>query len=143
MPYFIGKLVELPVTCTQDYALFHVLRDYSVQLWKQQVDAIATNHGLINILVHPDYVMEPRALHIYKSLLEYLAKLRDTQSIWAPLPKEVAAWALQRNQMNLIHRQGRWHIEGQGSERARIAYASLANDGVVYSMEKDSCQVMP
>ncbi len=143
MPYFIGKLVELPVTCTQDYALFHVLRDYSVQLWKQQVDAIAANHGLINILVHPDYIMEPRALNVYKSLLAYLAKLRDTQSIWTPLPKEAANWTLQRNQMSLTHRQGRWHIEGPGSERARIAYASLSDEGVAYSMEMDSCQVMP
>lgn len=143
MPYFIGKLVELPVTCTQDYALFHVLRDYSVQLWKRQVDAIAANHGLINILVHPDYVMESRALNVYKSLLEYLAKLRDTQSIWTPLPREVAAWVLERNQMSLTFRQGRWHIEGPGSERARIAYASLSDEGVVYSMEMDSCQVMP
>jgi hypothetical protein len=143
MPYFIGKLVELPVTCTQDYALFHVLRDYSVRLWKQQVGAIVANHGLINILVHPDYIMESRALNVYKSLLEYLAKLRDTQAIWTPLPREVAAWVVQRNQMSLTLRQGRWHIEGPGSERARIAYASLSDEGVVYSTEMNSCQVMP
>ena len=143
MPYFIGKLVELPVTCTQDYALFHVLRDYSVQLWKQQVDAITANHGLITVLVHPDYVMEQRALHVYQSLLEYLAKLRETQPIWTPLPREVATWTMQRNKMNLIHRQGQWQIEGPGSERARIAYASLTDEGVVYSMEADSCQLTP
>jgi hypothetical protein len=143
MPYFIGKLVELPVTCTQDYALFHVLKEYSVQLWRQQVDIIAANHGLITILVHPDYIMEPRALRVYKSLLEYLAKLRDTQSIWTPLPKEVAEWTLLRNQMSLTRRQGRWQIEGPGSERARVAYASLSDQGVNYSMEMDSCQTVP
>ena len=31
-PYLIGKLLELPLTTTQDYSLFHVLNDYSIDL---------------------------------------------------------------------------------------------------------------
>src|SRR5207249_4000541 len=30
MPYFVGKILELPVTTTQDYTLFHILNDYSI-----------------------------------------------------------------------------------------------------------------
>ena len=37
MPYFIGKIVELPLTCTQDYTLFNILEDYSIELWKKQI----------------------------------------------------------------------------------------------------------
>jgi hypothetical protein len=31
-PYFIGNIVELPLTTTQDYSLFHILDDYSINL---------------------------------------------------------------------------------------------------------------
>ena len=30
MPYFIGKILELPLTTIQDYSLFHILGDYSI-----------------------------------------------------------------------------------------------------------------
>ena len=36
LPYFVGKILELPVTTTQDYSLFHILNDYSMRLWKEQ-----------------------------------------------------------------------------------------------------------
>src|SRR5580700_9910875 len=39
-PYFIGKVLELPVTATQDYSLFHILNDYSTSLWKRQISLI-------------------------------------------------------------------------------------------------------
>src|SRR6202030_632200 len=29
MPYQIGEILELPLTMTQDYSLFHILGDYS------------------------------------------------------------------------------------------------------------------
>ena len=40
MPYFIGDILELPLTTTQDYSLFHILGDYSIALWKQQIELI-------------------------------------------------------------------------------------------------------
>ena len=76
MPYFIGKLVELPLTCTQDYTLFQILGDYSIDLWKKQISLIREHHGLISFIVHPDYVIEQRAQDTYKALLGHLARLR-------------------------------------------------------------------
>ena len=38
MPYRIGKIVELPLTMTQDYSLFHMLADYSIDLWNTECD---------------------------------------------------------------------------------------------------------
>jgi hypothetical protein len=37
MPYFVGGLVELPVTTTQDHTLFNVMSDFSTSLWEQQI----------------------------------------------------------------------------------------------------------
>ena len=36
MPYFIGKILEIPVTDVQDYTLFNILEDFSIELWKKQ-----------------------------------------------------------------------------------------------------------
>ena len=135
MPYFIGDMVEIPVTCTQDYTLFHILRDYSLDLWKKQFGVIMAHHGLLSVLVHPDYVIEPREQDLYKSLLSYLADLRDANNIWAPLPREVAEWWQQRNAMELVCEDGQWRVEGPGKERARVAYACLGDGDVTYSLE--------
>ena len=59
MPYFVGKILELPLTTIQDYSLFHILGDYSISLWQQQIDAIREQNGLITFLAHPDYLDEP------------------------------------------------------------------------------------
>jgi hypothetical protein len=134
MPYFIGNIVELPVTCTQDYTLFHILADYSMELWKKQLAVVRDNNGLINFIVHPDYVMEQRAQDTYKALLGYLSQLRAEGSIWTALPREVATWWRARSKMELVLEGGKWRVKGPGNERARVAYASLAGDGVTYSL---------
>ena len=45
MPYFFGETLEIPVTTTQDYTLFHLLNDYSLELWKAQTDLIVAKTG--------------------------------------------------------------------------------------------------
>lgn len=136
MPYFLGRVVELPLTCTQDHTLFNILKEYSLSLWKRQVDLIRKNHGLVTILIHPDYVMEPRAQAVYKGLLNHLRELSADGSVWTPLPREAAAWWRQRSEMRLLERDGSWHIEGPGEERARVAYAHLDGNRVSYSLEQ-------
>lgn len=134
MPYFIGKMIEVPITCTQDYTLFNILRDYSIDLWKKQINLITAHHGLVSILVHPDYVIEKRAQDVYRTLLGFLAEMRSRDHVWTPLPREVADWWQQRSQMTLVEENGKWHVEGPGRERARIAYACVEGDSVTYSM---------
>ena len=34
MPYFVGNILELPLTTVQDYPLYHILRQRSIDLWK-------------------------------------------------------------------------------------------------------------
>ena len=138
MPFFIGKILELPVTTTQDYSLFHILNHYSIDLWKRQLTLIMEKHGLASFIVHPDYILEHRARDTYKALLAYLSQLRSEGKIWIALPREVDHWWRERSQMRLSRRGNKWEIEGPGKERARVAYASLEEDCVVYHLEANS-----
>jgi hypothetical protein len=133
-PFFIGNTLELPVTTTQDYSLFHILKDYSIRLWKQQIALIREKHGLISFIIHPDYVIEHTARRVYTELLEYLSELRARGEIYTALPGEIAAWWKMRSGMKLVASGGSWQIAGKGSERARVAYAVRVNDTLVYEM---------
>jgi hypothetical protein len=136
LPYFLpGGMLELPLTTTEDYSLFHILHDYSITLWKQQMSVILNGNGLLHFLVHPDYVIPDRARGVYKALLEEVSMLRDTRNVWVTLPGEVDRWWRERAQMRLISDGHNWRIEGAGRERARIAYASLDGDRLVYEVE--------
>jgi hypothetical protein len=66
MPYFIGDIVELPVTTTQDYALFNYLNEYSTRLWERQIALIMEQHGLVNLIVHPDFIAGTREWKVSK-----------------------------------------------------------------------------
>ena len=135
MPYFIDGILELPLTATQDWALHNVLRQQSSELWKQEIDLISAQHGLISFIVHPDYTLTPQAQQAYRELLAHIAELRSTKKAWVPLPREVNEWWRQRAHMQLVQRRGQWVIEGAGKERARIAYARLVEGRLVYSFQ--------
>lgn len=135
MPYFIGHILELPVTTIQDYSLFHILGTYSIAIWKRQLDIILGSNGLASFIVHPDYVIEARARASYTQLLEYLACLRDQHKVWLARPQEVNRWWRERSQMKLVERDGEWKIEGVGKERASVAYATSHGQEVAYSLQ--------
>lgn len=138
MPYFIGHILELPLTTTQDYSLFHILGDYSIELWKKQIDLIRQRHGLISFITHPDYLVERRARQVYRDLLGHLSELKTSERLWVALPGEVNSWWRNRSQMNLVQDGEAWRIEGPEHERACVAYASLENDRVVYTLGSES-----
>ncbi len=132
MPYFIGKIIELPLTTAQDYSLFHILNDYSTNLWKQQLALIRERNGLMSFLTHPDYLIERRARNVYESLLDYLRQTVARERIWAALPRDVDRWWRARSLMRLVSRGDEWEIEGPERERARLAYAVLDGGRLVY-----------
>ena len=136
MPFFIGKMLELPLTMVEDYSLFHILRDYSINLWKEQFATIMANHGLASFVIHPDYIIEQRARSVYQALLEHLARMRDERGIWVALPREVDRWWRERSQMRIAGGEGTWRIEGAGKERARLAFATLSDDELIFSIER-------
>jgi len=138
MPYFIGPLVELPVTTTQDYSLFHILNDYTLDLWEQQVSSILKNNGLISFIVHPDYINGPRENKIYRDLLAMMAALRSERNVWLAYPGEVATWWKQRSQMKLTCNNGRWEADGPGSERAVVALAAIDGEQLRFTVNAEA-----
>jgi hypothetical protein len=137
MPYFIGSIVEIPLTTTQDYSLFHILNDYSTTLWQRQLDMIGESHGIAVFNIHPDYVIDRKARNIYLRLLHHIAELRSEGKVWVALPREVDSWWRSRAQMRIARRNNAWKIEGPDSHRAQLAYAGLRGDKLEYSFNAD------
>jgi hypothetical protein len=135
MPYFIGNLVELPLTTIQDYSLFNIVGDYSISIWKQQIELILAQHGLVTLLSHPDYLIDPSARDVYKQLLAHVAELRDSGKLWMALPCDVDSWWRSRHAMRLVRGRDGWRVEGAGSERARVAFARRVGDRIEYQLQ--------
>jgi hypothetical protein len=132
MPYFNGQILELPLTTTQDYSLFHILGEYSADRWKAQTEVLLSKNGLISFIAHPDYLIEPRARAVYEELLQHLVRLRSERSLWVALPGQVNDWWRARRELRLVRSGGSWRIQGPESERATIAYARLNGGNVEY-----------
>jgi hypothetical protein len=134
-PYFIGKILEIPVVATQDYTLFNILGQCSMDLWERQIELVRGQNGLISFIVHPDYLLDKPARDLYSTLLGRLAELRGQSKMWIPLPRELNDWWRNRNEMRLVKEGSTWQIHGPEKHRARIAYASLDGDRVSYSFD--------
>ena len=89
VPYFLGDLVELPITLPQDHTLFELLREPDISLWRQKAAWIADHGGLVTVLVHPDYALSDERLRHYDELLAFL---RGMDGGWHALPRDVARW---------------------------------------------------
>ena len=80
---------------------------------------------------------------MYKDLRAYLRRLRAEEDVWIALPGEVDSWCRARGQMTHVSEAGRWHIEGPQKERARIAYARVEDDRIVYRLGTESQDRIP
>jgi len=137
MPYFIGHMLEIPLTTTQDYMLFYLLNDYSLDLWKTQTQLILEKNGLISFIVHPDYIIEQKARAVYRDLLAYLRQLGTEKNLWFVLPGEIDRWWRARQMMTVVKRDGNWQVEGSGAERAKVAFATIVGDHLEYEIQNN------
>ena len=133
-PYFVGKILEIPLTTCQDYSLFQILNDYSIDLWKQQLALLRKRNGLMSFIAHPDYLIDAGARKVYESLLQYLQQMVKREKIWMALPGEVDQWWRARSQMHLVQADGRWTVEGPQSDQAKVAFAVLDGDNLRYEV---------
>jgi hypothetical protein len=138
LPFFIGDILEIPLTTTQDYSLFNLLDQFSIDLWQRQLDIIRANHGIATFNIHPDYIVAPRARAVYEQLLQHLAETRIGQNVWHALPGEVDRWWRDRANMRIVQRESTYKIEGSGSERAALAFARLEGGELKYSIESQT-----
>jgi peptidoglycan/xylan/chitin deacetylase (PgdA/CDA1 family) len=124
-PFFIGDILELPLTTIQDYPIYNILRSNPLQIWTSQLETILAKHGLASFLIHPDYTMEQDRQTLYCELLDLIKTFGVQRNLWLALPGEVDRWWRQRNSMVLSQMDGKWVIRGDGSDRAAIAYARI------------------
>src|SRR6266478_5843411 len=83
------------------------------------------------------YLIEERARDIYTCLLARLSQLREQSKMWIPLPRQLNDWWRSRNEMRLIREENTWQIQGPDAHRARVAFASLEGDRVVYGFDPE------
>jgi hypothetical protein len=130
LPFFLRDLVELPITLLQDHTLFEILREDTVDIWTSKVDWLVRNHGLVNVLVHPDYMTSPRRLELYEQLLAHLKK--RCNGGWHALPREVASWWRLRA---VLERDFAGRVPNQLPRAATLADAVLAGDRIEIEMQ--------
>jgi peptidoglycan/xylan/chitin deacetylase (PgdA/CDA1 family) len=120
LPFFNGDLVELPVTLAQDHTVFEILRHSDIGVWTQKSDWIIRHHGLVNVIVHPDYMLTPERLALYDELLAFLTA---QDAGWPALPRDVARWWRTRSGLRCERQDDGVRINGPGAEQATVAYA--------------------
>jgi hypothetical protein len=89
--------VELPYTLPQDFTLFVLMQEKTIDIWKRKLDWIAEIGGMALILTHPDHMSfsgrklgpEEYPADYYSEFLEYI-KLKYEGQYWHALPMEIA-----------------------------------------------------
>ena len=89
--------VELPYTLAQDFTLFVIMKERTIDIWKRKLDWIAEHGGMALVITHPDYMhfgdgkkgIEEYSADLYKEFLEYIKDQYEGQ-YWHVLPKEMA-----------------------------------------------------
>lgn len=129
-PYFFGDVVELPITLVQDHTLWEILREPGIGPWMEKTSWIARHHGLVNIIIHPDYIVDPERLALYERFLEFL---RAQEGMWHALPRDAAAWWRRRERLEIVAGEGgEPRIEGDGAGEATVAYARERDGEIVF-----------
>lgn len=134
MPYFIGNLIELPVTTTQDYMLFYLLGERSIDLWKTQISMVLEKCGLVSFIVHSDYIISGEKRSLYRDLLVYLQGLRSSTHLWFALPQEIDRWWRLRSKMSVAGDGESRQVRGEGSDQAVVAYARNVSGKLTYDI---------
>lgn len=89
--------VELPYTLPQDFTLFVLMKEQSVDIWKRKTDWIAEKGGMVLLNVHPDYLkftpgkpkIEEYSVEHYEEYLIYVREKYENCYLHL-LPREMA-----------------------------------------------------
>lgn len=110
-PSWIGRdgtgegYVEMPYTLPQDFTLFVLLKEKSIEIWRRKLDWIVEQGGMVLLNTHPDYMDFERKkerydaypVDYYMEFLDYVRAVYKDQ-YWNVLPKDLAAYIKDRVQ---------------------------------------------
>ena len=111
------KYVEMPYTLPQDFTLFILMREKSIDIWKRKLDWIAEHGGMALLNTHPDYInfngkklgIEEYPAEYYEEFLQYI-KNRYNEEYWHVLPRQIARFWAERN-VNATYSKNRRYEE--------------------------------
>lgn len=91
------RYIELPYTLPQDFTLFVLMQEKTIDIWKRKLDWIAEVGGMAHVFTHPDYMdftgmvsgPEEYPAEYYCQFLEYIKSNYEGQ-YWHALPMEMA-----------------------------------------------------
>jgi hypothetical protein len=109
-PFFVREdsspqgYYELPYTLVQDFTLFILLRETTIDIWKQKLDWIAENGGMALLITHPDYMkfngkrnkIDQYPASYYEEFLTYVKQKYEGQ-YWHALPRDVTSFCSNAN----------------------------------------------
>ena len=124
-PFFIGNLVELPLSMPQDHTLFEILGHRDLALWGQKASWIEQNSGLVLINVHPDYIDTDERLALYEG---FLREMKEKRSMWHARPREIAEWWREREASSLVLEGEKPTVRGPIARRATTIQTAI-HDG--------------
>jgi hypothetical protein len=127
-PYFLGSMVELPLTMPQDHTLYEILGHTDLGAWDQKADWLERVGGLVLINVHPDYMTTDQRLRQYE---EFLVRMKQRASMWHALPRQIARWWRDRDASALEIRDGEPAVTGAAAGRAAVAPLRLDTSGML------------
>lgn len=89
--------VELPYTLPQDFTLFVLMGEQSIEIWKKKLSWIVEHGGLALINTHPDYMsfggekphFSEYPVSRYEEFLKYVRSAYN-DAFWGVLPRELA-----------------------------------------------------
>ena len=91
--------IEIPYTLPQDFTLYVLMKERTIDLWIKKLDWIAQNGGMALVITHPDYMtfsgkrpaIDEYPVEYYKEFLEYI-KSRYEGQCWHVLPTHLAVF---------------------------------------------------
>jgi hypothetical protein len=95
--------MEMPYTLPQDFTLFVLMEETSIDIWERKLDWIARNGGMALFNTHPDYMhfgerkrkYDEYPVDIYIRLLDHI-KTAYKDQYWNVLPRELAGFVRNR-----------------------------------------------
>jgi len=89
--------VELPYTLDQDFTLFVLMKEQTIDVWQKKLDWVAEKGGMALVNTHPDYIcfngqalrLEEYPAEYYQRFLQHV-KNELAGRYWHVLPRELA-----------------------------------------------------